>query len=126
MIDLGGCFVIKLRLQTPVACYNLITLLVDGDNQLNLTSIKEEFSGVLSRVRSNFFCYLGAERFPRLNKTNSATRASSWIVSLAPSLSLKSVSPTLFINLSLIHISEPTRRTPISYAVFCLKKKKKK
>ena len=27
-------------------------------------------------------------------------------------------------QLSLIHISEPTRRTPISYAVFCLKKKK--
>src|SRR5665647_534948 len=25
--------------------------------------------------------------------------------------------------LSPIHISEPTRRTPISYAVFCLKKK---
>ena len=30
-----------------------------------------------------------------------------------------------FTHLSLIHISEPTRRTPISYAVFCLKKKKK-
>ena len=28
------------------------------------------------------------------------------------------------LTLSLIHISEPTRRTPISYAVFCLKKKK--
>ena len=27
-------------------------------------------------------------------------------------------------NLSLIHISEPTRPEPISYAVFCLKKKK--
>ena len=27
-------------------------------------------------------------------------------------------------GLSLIHISEPTRRTPISYAVFCLKKKR--
>ena len=26
------------------------------------------------------------------------------------------------LHLSLIHISEPTRRTPISYAVFCLKK----
>src|SRR5680860_1077195 len=26
-------------------------------------------------------------------------------------------------SVSLIHISEPTRRTPISYAVFCLKKK---
>ena len=30
----------------------------------------------------------------------------------------------LYQCLSLIHISEPTRRTPISYAVFCLKKKK--
>src|SRR5664279_5496466 len=29
-----------------------------------------------------------------------------------------------FEDLSLIHISEPTRRTPISYAVFCLKTKK--
>src|SRR5665647_3835167 len=28
------------------------------------------------------------------------------------------------LGLSLIHISEPTRRTPISYAVFCLKTKK--
>ena len=32
---------------------------------------------------------------------------------------------TMVLTLSLIHISEPTRRTPISYAVFCLKKKKK-
>ena len=32
----------------------------------------------------------------------------------------------LFVDrLSLIHISEPTRRTPISYAVFCLKKKRR-
>src|SRR5674476_1547271 len=30
------------------------------------------------------------------------------------------------LNLSLIHISEPTRQAEISYAVFCLKKKKKK
>ena len=29
----------------------------------------------------------------------------------------------IVLSLSLIHISEPTRRTPISYAVFCLKKK---
>src|SRR5678815_3826859 len=29
-------------------------------------------------------------------------------------------------NLSLIHISEPTRLLSISYAVFCLKKKKRK
>src|SRR5665647_3544906 len=31
--------------------------------------------------------------------------------------------PNTALKLSLIHISEPTRRTPISYAVFCLKKK---
>ena len=30
------------------------------------------------------------------------------------------------LNLSLIHISEPTRQAEISYAVFCLKKKKTK
>src|SRR5450759_3724080 len=30
-----------------------------------------------------------------------------------------------YLNLSLIHISEPTRLGMISYAVFCLKKKKK-
>ena len=34
------------------------------------------------------------------------------------------VSKKSVVELSLIHISEPTRRTPISYAVFCLKKKK--
>ena len=31
-----------------------------------------------------------------------------------------------YLELSLIHISEPTRQAEISYAVFCLKKKKKK
>src|SRR5664279_1861767 len=34
---------------------------------------------------------------------------------------LKSVLKKKGYSLSLIHISEPTRRTPISYAVFCLK-----
>ena len=36
---------------------------------------------------------------------------------------LKIIGKNIILNLSLIHISEPTRRTPISYAVFCLKKK---
>ena len=34
--------------------------------------------------------------------------------------------PRMDVQLSLIHISEPTRRRGISYAVFCLKKKKRK
>ena len=33
----------------------------------------------------------------------------------------KEIMPHTHEWLSLIHISEPTRRTPISYAVFCLK-----
>src|SRR5450756_2818949 len=33
---------------------------------------------------------------------------------------------SIVVQLSLIHISEPTRLGMISYAVFCLKKKKKK
>src|SRR5680860_1664852 len=33
----------------------------------------------------------------------------------------RSLTPSVARYLSLIHISEPTRRTPISYAVFCLK-----
>ena len=37
---------------------------------------------------------------------------------------VKTSQPSL--HLSLIHISEPTRQAEISYAVFCLKKKKKK
>ena len=32
----------------------------------------------------------------------------------------------ILLLLSLIHISEPTRQAEISYAVFCLKKKKNK
>src|SRR5678815_3341694 len=32
--------------------------------------------------------------------------------------------PNMVLSLSLIHISEPTRLLSISYAVFCLKKKK--
>src|SRR5450756_2028173 len=41
-------------------------------------------------------------------------------------LDLASTTPTVSrTNLSLIHISEPTRLGMISYAVFCLKKKKK-
>ena len=39
---------------------------------------------------------------------------------------LKFTSGLNVLYLSLIHISEPTRQAEISYAVFCLKKKKKK
>ena len=49
------------------------------------------------------------------------------IMAYVVSLSLAdSLSASLgILKLSLIHISEPTRQAEISYAVFCLKKKKK-
>src|SRR5665213_3962285 len=43
--------------------------------------------------------------------------------SIGPTVAKLSVS-SLVVDLSLIHISEPTRQAEISYAVFCLKKKK--
>ena len=47
-----------------------------------------------------------------------------YFVNLLPKLKVETVvSDDVCEKLSLIHISEPTRRTPISYAVFCLKKK---
>src|SRR5665648_1161894 len=45
---------------------------------------------------------------------------------IGPSLSAVLFNAQLTPLLSLIHISEPTRLGMISYAVFCLKKKKKK
>src|SRR5665647_3847127 len=52
---------------------------------------------------------------------------SQWGIFPGASLRSIQVAPGNHVSLclSLIHISEPTRRTPISYAVFCLKKKKK-
>ena len=41
---------------------------------------------------------------------------------LVKDLDIRTGTNNITIALSLIHISEPTRRTPISYAVFCLKK----
>ena len=49
--------------------------------------------------------------------------------SVGTKLELEHTAPTpvgMTVTLSLIHISEPTRRTPISYAVFCLKKKRRR
>ena len=52
--------------------------------------------------------------------------ADTWATSTTLAGALRNLDYDLIITgLSLIHISEPTRRTPISYAVFCLKKKKK-
>ena len=61
----------------------------------------------------------------RTLETNYMPYAMSVIVSRAlPEIDGFKPAHRKLLYLSLIHISEPTRRTPISYAVFCLKKKK--
>src|SRR5680860_1632470 len=51
-------------------------------------------------------------------------REVEWQEAVGEAASILEQADSPLIYLSLIHISEPTRRTPISYAVFCLKKKK--
>ena len=73
-------------------------------------------------------CVLGPLTVPigavPISLANFVICLTAWL--LGPKFGTLSVAVYLCIGLilSLIHISEPTRRTPISYAVFCLKKKK--
>eukprot|EP00831_Metopus_contortus_P004676 TRINITY_DN11738_c0_g1_i3.p2 TRINITY_DN11738_c0_g1~~TRINITY_DN11738_c0_g1_i3.p2 ORF type:complete len:142 (+),score=27.29 TRINITY_DN11738_c0_g1_i3:397-822(+) len=50
----------------------------------------------------------------------------SWFPSQIEVFAIEEALTLTYLLLSLIHISEPTRPLYISYAVFCLKKKKKK
>src|SRR5678815_5936204 len=64
------------------------------------------------------------------NLTNIPQAEGADVRSELPTINDKSKGPVLdylyqLYKLSLIHISEPTRLLSISYAVFCLKKKKK-
>src|SRR5665213_4229080 len=54
------------------------------------------------------------------------SRAARTCMKIAMTLASATTHSSPYLNLSLIHISEPTRQAEISYAVFCLKKKKKK
>ena len=56
--------------------------------------------------------------------TQSQTEVELRMPALLPEDYLPDVNMRLSFYLSLIHISEPTRQAEISYAVFCLKKKK--
>ena len=56
----------------------------------------------------------------------SAAEAAALSVQLKTDKEEYTADEDIALTLSLIHISEPTRQAEISYAVFCLKKKKKK
>ena len=71
---------------------------------------------------------LGAKVKALIRRSKSFSQENSQQISCGPFLcdttTMRFYKNNVELNLSLIHISEPTRRTPISYAVFCLKKKK--
>ena len=81
---------------------------------------------ILSMIRLPNLVALAREQ----GTTRSAAQVELWKPFLPGSVVAIGNAPTALFRLlevlSLIHISEPTRRRGISYAVFCLKKKKRK
>ena len=82
------------------------------------------------RTTSGRFPYLENSNFPILLSTPGQRKSTSEL-NVGPisnsTEKVQAINDARFdeiLKLSLIHISEPTRRYAISYAVFCLKKKK--
>ena len=73
---------------------------------------------------AEFGLMAGADRVEGTLFGNGERTGNVDIVTLALNMLTQGIDPRL--DLSLIHISEPTRQAEISYAVFCLKKKKKR
>ena len=135
-------------LALPIALQSLITIGVNmldtimvgnlGEMSLSAVSLANQFIGVYQ-----IFCmglgmgasvlvsrYWGMQEAEPVKSIQALRKTICIVVRITVSLALLFAVVTLLIpqvvmRLSLIHISEPTRRTPISYAVFCLKKKKK-
>ncbi|CZR83233.1 hypothetical protein CDFC105_43942 [Clostridioides difficile] len=78
------------------------------------------------------FFFLMIRRPPRSTRKESSAasdvykRQGKYYATMGLSKAIDDIENICEIYLSLIHISEPTRLGMISYAVFCLKKKKKK
>src|SRR5665647_229721 len=96
---------------------------------------KELIMGFLIMIPFNIFAWVGMPT-PKLhvdgrylkdghdnivNLHGVAITPSPWFNGQGSRWTNYNITGCLTYNLSLIHISEPTRRTPISYAVFCLK-----
>src|SRR5665648_958228 len=84
------------------------------------------FCGAASAASANFNANITSGVKPlTVGFTDQSANATSWQWNFGDGSS-NSTEQNPIHTLSLIHISEPTRLGMISYAVFCLKKKKKK
>src|SRR5665647_3799254 len=122
----------------------LPTQMVDSNHPAVQAFAREHAQGADDRERAVALYYAVRDGFRydpyRVDMTHHGMRASTvleqgvgWCVTKATLLTAACRSAGIparlgfadvrnHLSLSLIHISEPTRRTPISYAVFCLKK----
>src|SRR5665213_1531043 len=90
-----------------------------------LTNLKIPHSLRIAKYRKDYFQHI----YPIVHKPNGKYITIDCVVDYfnyeEPFTEKKDTKMDLQYLLSLIHISEPTRQAEISYAVFCLKKKKK-
>src|SRR5450756_3077170 len=96
-----------------------ITRMVNTTAAIKVQKLISEFSSAAQLREPN----AASSRPPVSGVSNSAMSCKSIILELLHVGDVQAVEGLAY--LSLIHISEPTRLGMISYAVFCLKKKKK-
>src|SRR5450756_3034323 len=111
---------------------SFLTLLAQTNEVMNLTSDADPGHLLATHIRDSLAPLLVGLEAPHLlldigtgGGFPAVPLALAWpttTVTMSESIGKKAH----FLELSLIHISEPTRLGMISYAVFCLKKKKKK
>ena len=111
-----------------------------GNKRGGLTTILEKSLGAVAKggvsplagvfeygekIDTHGFVYMDSPGYDPCSVTGQIASGANIIVFTTGRGSVSGYKPSPCIKLSLIHISEPTRLRQISYAVFCLKKKKK-
>eukprot|EP00658_Telonema_sp_P-2_P025383 TRINITY_DN2021_c0_g1_i4.p1 TRINITY_DN2021_c0_g1~~TRINITY_DN2021_c0_g1_i4.p1 ORF type:complete len:156 (-),score=52.08 TRINITY_DN2021_c0_g1_i4:88-555(-) len=121
---------ISLDLQT-LAAKNIWTVLFvvniynRTNNPVNFGMVDNEFCRLVDLDRKTEMCRYELDDMGYVDTANTLVMCKLFRVGANNNVWRMQALGTAF-QLSLIHISEPTRLLSISYAVFCLKKKKKK
>src|SRR5680860_1898368 len=125
IVDAGALSGVLNRTATEALCDRHFGIGGDGVLVWEEPSVEAAAAGAIARRRifnpdgsEPEMCGNGIRMFARHLRERGAAAEDEFLVETGAGL----IGPSLMEDgLSLIHISEPTRRTPISYAVFCLK-----